>query len=89
MRAGCPKASPSSDKARSHRVYVRRVEIGRPARSGRAKAATISRSRSTIKFRQPIFANLFNDESGEGYSLIWSPPLERRVGLAPKARRCN
>jgi uncharacterized protein (DUF736 family) len=23
-------------------------------------------------FASPIFANLFNDESGEGYSLIWS-----------------
>ncbi|TJW37448.1 MAG: DUF736 domain-containing protein, partial [Mesorhizobium sp.] len=28
----------------------------------------------------PIYANLFNDEKGEGYSLIWSRPSGRRNG---------
>ncbi|MBG0808459.1 DUF736 family protein [Methylosinus sp. H3A] len=28
-------------------------------------------------FNAPIFANLFDDESGEGYSLIWSRPSRR------------
>ncbi|HUZ73390.1 MAG TPA: DUF736 domain-containing protein, partial [Stellaceae bacterium] len=25
-------------------------------------------------FNAPIYANLFNDEDGEGYTLIWSRP---------------
>ena len=29
-------------------------------------------------FTAPIFANLFDDEDGEGYSLIWSRPNGRR-----------
>jgi uncharacterized protein (DUF736 family) len=29
-------------------------------------------------FTAPIFANLFDDEDGEGYSLIWSRPNNRR-----------
>jgi uncharacterized protein (DUF736 family) len=27
---------------------------------------------------RPIFANLFDDEDGEGYSLIWCRPNGRR-----------
>ncbi|MBL6854275.1 MAG: DUF736 domain-containing protein, partial [Alphaproteobacteria bacterium] len=27
----------------------------------------------------PIFANLFDDEGGEGYSLIWSRPSRRNA----------
>jgi uncharacterized protein (DUF736 family) len=29
-------------------------------------------------FNAPIYANLFDDEAGEGYSLIWSRPNGRR-----------
>lgn len=29
-------------------------------------------------FTAPIYANLFNDEQGEDYSLIWSRPNGRR-----------
>jgi len=29
-------------------------------------------------FNAPIYANLFNDEEGEGFSLIWSRPNARR-----------
>ena len=28
-------------------------------------------------FNAPIYANLFDDEEGEGYSLIWSRPTRR------------
>ena len=28
-------------------------------------------------FNAPIFANLFDDEDGEGYTLIWSRPSKR------------
>ncbi|MBL6616765.1 MAG: DUF736 family protein [Reyranella sp.] len=71
MRAGCPKASPSSDKARSHCVYVRRAEIG----AAWPKRSNEGRDYLSVKLDDPsfaIFANLFYDESGGGYSLIWS-----------------
>ena len=29
-------------------------------------------------FNAPIYANLFDDEDGEAYSLIWSRPTGRR-----------
>jgi len=33
---------------------------------------------------RPIYANLFDDEGGEGYTLLWSRPRqERRVTLMP------
>jgi uncharacterized protein (DUF736 family) len=32
----------------------------------------------TPSFTVPIFANLFDDEDGQGYSLIWSRPNGRR-----------
>ncbi|MBX9934206.1 MAG: DUF736 domain-containing protein [Methylobacterium sp.] len=31
-------------------------------------------------FNAPIYANLFDDEEGEGFSLIWSRPNGRRNG---------
>ncbi|HQT90111.1 MAG TPA: DUF736 domain-containing protein, partial [Acidiphilium sp.] len=31
-------------------------------------------------FNAPIYANLFDDEGGEGYSLIWSRPTNGRRG---------
>ena len=46
-----------------------------PGRSAPRKAATTSRSSSTIpSFNAPIYANLFDDEGGEGYTLLWSRP---------------
>ena len=68
-----PEANRSSDKAPSHRVYVRRAEIGAawPKRSNEGRDY-LSVKLDDPSFVSPIFANLFNDESGEGYSLIWS-----------------
>ncbi len=68
-----PEANRSSDKAPSHRVYVRRAEIGAawPKRSNEGRDY-LSVKLDDPSFPGPIFANLFNDESGEGYSLIWS-----------------
>ena len=68
-----PEANRSSDKAPSHRVYVRRAEIGAawPKRSNEGRDY-LSVKLDDPSFDSPIFANLFNDESGEGYSLIWS-----------------
>ena len=72
-----PEAS-TSDNAPSHRVYVGRAEIG----AAWAKRSNEGRDYLGVKlddpsFTAPIFANLFDDEDGEGYSLIWSRPNRR------------
>ena len=74
-----PEATRSGDNSPSHRVYVGRVEIG----AAWAKRSNEGRDYLGLKlddpsFTAPIFANLFDDEDGEGYSLIWSRPNSRR-----------
>ena len=74
-----PEATRSGDNSPSHRVYVGRVEIG----AAWAKRSNEGRDYLGVKlddpsFTAPIFANLFDDEDGEGYSLIWSRPNGRR-----------
>lgn len=74
-----PEATRSADNSPSHRVYVGRVEIG----AAWAKRSNEGRDYLGLKlddpsFTAPIFANLFDDEEGEGYSLIWSRPNGRR-----------
>ena len=74
-----PETTRSGDNSPSHRVYVGRVEIG----AAWAKRSTEGRDYLGLKlddpsFTAPIFANLFDDEEGEGYSLIWSRPNGRR-----------
>ena len=76
-----PEATRSGDNSPSHRVYVGRVEIG----AAWAKRSNEGRDYLGLKlddpsFTAPIFANLFDDEDGEGYSLIWSRPNGRRSG---------
>ena len=68
-----PEASRSNDNAPSHRVYVGRVEIG----AAWSKRSNEGRDYLSVKlddpsFTAPIYANLFEDEDGEGYTLIWS-----------------
>ncbi len=75
-----PETSRSGDNSPSHRVYVGRVEIG----AAWAKRSNEGRDYLGLKlddpsFTAPIFANLFDDEDGEGYSLIWSRPNGRRA----------
>ncbi|MES0097533.1 DUF736 domain-containing protein [Mesorhizobium sp. M0019] len=74
-----PEANRSGDNAPSHRVFVGRVEIG----AAWSKRSNDSRDFLGVKvddpsFTAPIYANLFNDEQGEDYSLIWSRPNGRR-----------
>ena len=59
--------------APSHRVYVGRAEIG----AAWSKRSSEGREYLSLKlddpsFNAPIFANLFDDEDGEGFTLIWS-----------------
>jgi uncharacterized protein (DUF736 family) len=74
-----PETTRSGDNSPSHRVYAGRVEIG----AAWAKRSNEGRDYLGLKlddpsFTAPIFANLFDDEEGEGYSLIWSRPNGRR-----------
>ncbi|GBQ20793.1 DUF736 domain-containing protein [Gluconacetobacter sp. 1b LMG 1731] len=76
-----PDTGRQSENAPSHRVFVNRAEIG----AAWSKQSNEGRSYLGLKlddpsFNAPIFANLFNDEDGETYSLIWSRPNGRRNG---------
>ena len=59
--------------APSHRIYVGRAEIG----AAWSKRSNEGRDYLSVKlddpsFNAPIYANLFDDEEGDGYTLIWS-----------------
>jgi uncharacterized protein (DUF736 family) len=68
-----PEARSTSENAPTHRIFVNRAEIG----AAWAKRSSENRDYLSVKlddpsFTAPIFANLFADEDGDGYSLIWS-----------------
>jgi len=68
-----PETSRASDNAPSHRVFVGRAEIG----AAWSKRSNEGRDYLSVKlddpsFTTPIYANLFDDEGGETFSLIWS-----------------
>jgi len=68
-----PETNRANDNAPSHRIYVGRAEIG----AAWSKRSTEGRDYLSVKlddpsFNAPIYANLFDDEDGEGYTLIWS-----------------
>ena len=68
-----PEANRTNDNAPSHRVFVGRAEIG----AAWSKRSNEGRDYLSLKlddpsFNVPIFANLFDDEDGEGFTLIWS-----------------
>ena len=73
-----PETSRTNDNAPSHRVMVGRAEIG----AAWTKKSNENREYLGLKlddpsFNAPIYANLFDDEGGETYSLIWSRPSRR------------
>ena len=73
------EARATGENAPSHRVFVGRAEIG----AAWSKRSNEGRDYLGLKlddpsFTAPIYANLFDDEDGEGYSLIWSRPNGRR-----------
>jgi uncharacterized protein (DUF736 family) len=62
-----------NESAPSHRVFVGRAEIG----AAWTKRSNEGRDYLSVKlddpsFTAPIFANLFDDEDGKTYNLIWS-----------------
>jgi len=74
-----PDLRATGDKAPTHRILVGRAEIG----AAWSKRSNEGRDYLGLKlddpsFSHPIFANLVDDEDGEGYSLIWSRPNGNR-----------
>ena len=68
-----PEANRANDNAPSHRVFVGRAEIG----AAWSKRSNEGRDYLSVKlddpsFNAPIYANLFDDEDGETFTLIWS-----------------
>ncbi|HEY0316524.1 MAG TPA: DUF736 domain-containing protein [Sphingomonas sp.] len=73
-----PDANRANDNAPSHRVMVGRAEIG----AAWTKQSNEGRDYLGLKlddpsFNAPIYANLFDDEDGETFNLIWSRPTRR------------
>lgn len=73
-----PESKATGENAPSHRVFVGRAEIGAAwtKRSGEGRDY-LGLKLDDPSFNAPIFANLFDDEDGESYSLIWSRPSRR------------
>lgn len=70
-----PDGNRQNDSAPSHRIYVGRAEIG----AAWTKRSASERDYLSVKlddpsFVAPIFASLFDDESEDTYTLIWSRP---------------
>jgi uncharacterized protein (DUF736 family) len=65
----------TNENAPSHRIYVGRAEIG-AAWSKRSEEGRdyLSLKLDDPSFIAPIYANLFDDEGGEGFTLLWSRP---------------
>jgi uncharacterized protein (DUF736 family) len=73
-----PEENRSNDNAPSHRVFVGKAEIG----AAWTKRSTEGRDYLGVKlddpsFTAPIYANLFDDESEDSFSLIWSRQPKR------------
>jgi uncharacterized protein (DUF736 family) len=70
-----PETNRVNDNVPSHRVFVGRAEIG-AAWSKRSEEGRdyLSLKLDDPSFNAPIYANLFDDEGGEGYTLLWSRP---------------
>lgn len=70
-----PDTNGKGDNAPSHRVFVGKAEIG----AAWSKRSAENRDYLGLKlddpsFTAPIYANLFDDEDGDTFSLIWSRP---------------
>ena len=68
-----PEDNRTNENAPTHRVFVGRAEIG-AAWSKRSEEGRdyLSLKLDDPSFTAPIYANLFDDQDGEGYTLIWS-----------------
>lgn len=76
-----PEEGSTNENAPSHRVFVGRAEIG----AAWSKRSNESRDYLSLKlddpsFTAPIYANLFDDEDGDSYSLVWSRSRKQNGG---------
>ena len=75
------EARATGENAPSHRVFVGRAEIGAAwSKTSNEGRAYLGLKLDDPSFTAPIYANLFDDDEGEGFSLIWSRPNGRRNG---------
>jgi uncharacterized protein (DUF736 family) len=75
VKARIARVDNPSEKGPQFRVYAGPVEIG----AAWQKTSGEGRDYLSLKlddpsFNAPIYANLFDDEGGEGYTLLWSRP---------------
>ena len=73
VKARITPVEKTNDKAPDFRIYAAKTEFG----AAWKKTSNEGREYLSVKlddpsFNAPIYANLFDDEDGEGYSLIWS-----------------
>ena len=68
-----PEDNRSNDKAPSHRVFVGRAEIGAAwSETSKAGRDYLSVKLDDPSLLAPIYANLFEAEGEEGFSLVWT-----------------
>jgi uncharacterized protein (DUF736 family) len=73
-----PETSQTNENAPSHRVLVGRAEIGAAwSKTSNEGRAYLGLKLDDPSFTAPIYANLFDDEDGDGFNLIWSRPSRR------------
>jgi uncharacterized protein (DUF736 family) len=73
--------SRGGEHAPTHRIFLAKAEIG----AGWAKRSKEERDYISIKLDDPslsapLYANLYCEEDGKTFSLIWSRPSKRRRG---------
>jgi len=62
-----------NENAPTHRVFVGRAEIGAAwTKTSKEDRPYLSVKLDDPSFTAPIFANLFDDEDGKTFNLIWS-----------------
>jgi len=68
-----PEEASENDNAPTHRVFVGRAEIGAAwTKTSKEDRPYLSVKLDDPSFTAPIFANLFDDEDGKTFNLIWS-----------------
>ena len=83
VKAKIVRAEKENDKAPDFRIFAGAPEFG----AAWKKTSGAGRDYLSVKlddpsFNAPIYANLFDDEEGEGYTLIWSRPQKARTAAA-------
>ena len=73
-KSGIASAKPTSRERLHHPIYVYRPQSRRRSKRSDEGRDYLSLKLDDPSFNAPIYANLFDDEGGEGYTLLWSRP---------------